>query len=418
MQLTLHGLSQPFPFHLAFNALGALSLVLLGHPQIAAVAFVAYCAIDLVKQHLVDRWLAVAAHTSQTAGFGKLMPLCFARFCVYLAPTASAVLVGAIGELVLFGVQACTLIAVAMAAGMMSRRIFWAFLTPILVAIGAIAVVRMSLSQAAGALVALASLTVLLALMLEGTLRTVLAMHNAFHANVATLRELQVARDQALAERAAAAEAREEARQAGRAKSNFLATMSHEIRTAMNGVLGMAQLLQRDETNSTQRERLAVLIESGDYLLSILNDILDVSNIDAGRLDIMPTPEDLHLFLDRLVGFWGAGADEKGVTLMLKVADSVPNFALVDGLRLRQVLFNLVGNALKFTETGTVEVIAEAVPNGEGAALMHIAVRDTGHGHCGRTPAQSLHALQSGRRVRSSQIWRHGPRTLYRQTAG
>ncbi len=156
--------------------------------------------------------------------------------------------------------------------------------------------------------------------------------------------------------------------------------MSHEIRTPMNGVLGMAQLLQRDETDPAQKARLAVLLDSGDYLLSILNDILDVSKIDAGRLDIMPAPEDVRLFLDRLVGFWGAGADEKGVSLILSVADTVPSFALIDALRLRQVLFNLVGNALKFTEAGSVEVIAEAMPNGEGAVLMHLAVRDTGMG--------------------------------------
>ena len=123
----------------------------------------------------------------------------------------------------------------------------------------------------------------------------------------------------------------------------------------MNGVLGMAQLLQRDETEPAQKERLDVLIESGEYLLSILNDILDVSKIDAGRLDIMPAPEDLRLFLERLVELLGRpGRREGRGASMLDVADSVPAFALIDALRLRQVLFNLVGNALKFTETGSV----------------------------------------------------------------
>ena len=183
-----------------------------------------------------------------------------------------------------------------------------------------------------------------------------------------------------MAERAAADAAREEARQAGRAKASFLATMSHEIRTPMNGVLGMAQLLRRDETNAGQKKRLDVLIESGEYLLSILNDILDVSKIDAGRLDIVPAAEDLRLFLEHLVGFWGAQADEKGVALILDMSASVPEFALFDALRLRQVLFNLVGNALKFTETGCVEVKAQATPNGEGAVLLHLSIKDTGIG--------------------------------------
>jgi hypothetical protein len=156
--------------------------------------------------------------------------------------------------------------------------------------------------------------------------------------------------------------------------------MSHEIRTPMNGVLGMAQLLQRDETDPAQKERLAVLIDSGEYLLAILNDILDVSKIDAGRLDILPAAEDMRLFLERLVGFWGPRADEKGVALELSIAEGVPPFALVDALRLRQVLFNLVGNALKFTDQGSVSVIADAMPNGEGAVLLHVAVKDTGIG--------------------------------------
>jgi len=379
-QLTLNGLLQPFWFYAAFNAVGALSYLLLGHPIVAAVAFAAYCAIDVIQLRLSGRWLAEAHATGDEAGFGKLARLCFVRFSVYLAPVVFIALTGGTAELMLFALEACTLLAVSMAAGMMSRRLFWSFVSPILAALGLVAVVRLAPLQAAGALVSLAALAGLLALMLEGTLRTICAMHRSFNDNVHVMRDLQAARDQAVIERAAADEAREAARQAGRAKANFLATMSHEIRTPMNGVLGMAQLLQRDETDPAQKERLAVLIESGDYLLSILNDILDVSKIDAGRLDILPAPEDLRLFLERVASFWGAAADEKGVALVLDIADSVPRFALVDALRLRQVLFNLIGNALKFTEHGAVEVIAKAMPNGEGAILLHLAVRDTGMG--------------------------------------
>jgi signal transduction histidine kinase/CheY-like chemotaxis protein len=379
-QLTLTGFAQPFPFHLAFNTVGAVAMVLLGHPITAVIALTAYCAIDLIHRPLISRWLATSAGVEETVGFNKLVPVCSSRIAVYLAPTTFLALTGGEGEMLFFAVHACTMMAVAMAAGMLSRRIFWAFVSPILVAIGVVVVGRTAPMQAAAALVMLASLTVLLALMLEGTIRTIATLHAAFNANHAMIPQLEAARDQAVAERAAADEAREEARQAGRAKSNFLATMSHEIRTPMNGVLGMAQLLQRDETNATQKERLAILMDSGEYLLSILNDILDVSKIDAGRLDILPAPEDLRLFFDRLVGFWGAGADEKGVALVLDVAGSVPDFALIDALRLRQVMFNLVGNALKFTEKGSVSVVARATPNGEGAVLLHLAVRDTGIG--------------------------------------
>ena len=379
-ELTLYGFAQPFAFHAIFNGLGAVAFLLLGHPILAAWAFVSYCAVDLVQQALLRRWIPTASQTDERAGFIRIAGLCTARFSVYLAPSVAAVLIGGIGELILYAVQACTLVAVAMAAGMLSRRTFWAFITPIVASLLVVTVAKLTPWQAAGVLLSLTCLTVLLALMLEGTIRTISTLHQAFNSNVRMIPELEAARDQAVAQQSAANEAREEARQAGRAKANFLATMSHEIRTPMNGVLGMAQLLERDETDPKQKERLSVLIDSGEHLLSILNDVLDVSKIDAGRLDITPAAEDLRQFLGRLVSFWGAQADEKGVALILDMADSVPHFAMIDALRMRQVLFNLVGNALKFTQAGSVTIAAKAMPNGEGAVLLHISVSDTGIG--------------------------------------
>jgi two-component system, sensor histidine kinase len=379
-QLTLSGLVQPFAFHFAFDAIIGFSLVMLGHPIAAAATFAVYCAIDLANQAVVRTWMKTATTTSDADGFRRLAPLCAVRMAGYVTPTLLVALGGHRGEIMLFLLQAATLVSVAISASLMARRIFWSFMIPVVVALGVLIAFTLTPWAAAGSALALASLTVLTGLMMEGITRTVQVLHTAFNDNVAMIPELEAARDQAVAERAAADAAREEARQAGRAKSNFLATMSHEIRTPMNGVLGMAQLLQRDETNPTQKERLAVLIDSGEYLLSILNDILDVSKIDAGRLDILPAPEDLPLFLERLVGFWGPRADEKGVALVLDMKPRVPAFALIDALRLRQVLFNLVGNALKFTDTGSVSVIADATPNGEGAVLLHIAVKDTGVG--------------------------------------
>jgi signal transduction histidine kinase/CheY-like chemotaxis protein len=379
-QLTLHGMVHPITFFAVFNAVAGVGFALLGHPLIGLAAFVGYCAIDLTNQHFIRRWLAASADADENKGFGDIALLSAARITGYLIPTVAAALRGGTPELFFFALQACTLVAVAISTGALSRRIFWGFASPVFLALAIVAARLFGPMTVAAVLLSLVSLATLVALMVEGTNRTITVMHQAFVSNVAIMRDLQAARDQAIGERAAADAAREEARQAGRAKANFLATMSHEIRTPMNGVLGMAQLLQRDETNAAQRERLTVLIESGEYLLSILNDILDVSKIDAGRLDILPAADDLRLFLERLVGFWGPRADEKGVALILDMKASVPAFALIDALRLRQVLFNLVGNALKFTDAGSVSVIADATPNGEGAVLLHIAVKDTGVG--------------------------------------
>jgi signal transduction histidine kinase/CheY-like chemotaxis protein len=379
-QMTLAGLVLPLKWHVLANALAAACIVMLGHPLAALLGFTGCCAFDAAHGRVIRHWIVRSGGVPVATGFRQLGILSAARAIVYLAPAAFIALTAHPAELLLFALQAATLLAMGLSAGVLSRQVFWGLAGPGLAASGGLAVFLLPPLPGLGVLLMLTTLVGFLIIMTETSRRVIGAWRFAFLDNVALIPELEGARDQALAERAAADVAREEARQAGRAKSNFLATMSHEIRTPMNGVLGMAQLLKRDETDPTQRERLAVLLDSGGDLLSILNDILDVSKIDAGRLDIMPAPEDLRLFLDRLVGFWGAAADEKGVALILNVADGVPAFALIDALRLRQVLFNLVGNALKFTEAGSVEVIAEAMPNGEGAALLHLAVRDTGIG--------------------------------------
>jgi signal transduction histidine kinase/ActR/RegA family two-component response regulator len=377
--MTLSGFVQPLWFHAVFNALTAVTMTLLGHPLLAAGGFVASCAIDVLNVSLARRRLAGPPATSD-AVFNGLIPICVLRMSVYVAPPTWLALTGGTAELVFFGIQAVTLWCVSMSLSMSSRRVYGALATPVAVAMGVVAWSKLSGWAGVGVGLALATTTLLLALVMEGLVRTVQVLHKAYNANVALIPELETARDQALVQRAAADAAREEARQASRAKANFLATMSHEIRTPMNGVLGMAQLMRRDAENATQAHRLEVLIESGEYLLSILNDILDVSKIDAGRLDILPAPEDLHLFLQRLVSFWGAQADAKGVSLILDVSASVPQHVMIDALRLRQVLFNLVGNALKFTEDGAVELSARAAPEGEGAVRLELIVKDTGIG--------------------------------------
>jgi two-component system, sensor histidine kinase len=175
-------------------------------------------------------------------------------------------------------------------------------------------------------------------------------------------------------------EAQERAETAGRAKADFLATISHEIRTPMNGVLGMLRIVRETPLNPEQRDYLKTASDSAETLLLLLNDVLDFSKIEAGRLELQSAPFAPTLIARAVADLTHARARDKGLQFDLHINDNIPSVILGDSNRVRQILVNLIGNAVKFTERGRVELSLACHERTDTRVVLHFTVTDTGIG--------------------------------------
>ncbi|EOE7465335.1 two-component sensor histidine kinase BarA [Salmonella enterica subsp. enterica] len=199
--------------------------------------------------------------------------------------------------------------------------------------------------------------------------------------------------------------AKKRAQEAARIKSEFLANMSHELRTPLNGVIGFTRLTLKTELNPTQRDHLNTIERSANNLLAIINDVLDFSKLEAGKLILESIPFPLRNTLDEVVTLLAHSSHDKGLELTLNLKNDVPDNVIGDPLRLQQVITNLVGNAIKFTESGNIDILVEKRALSNTKVQIEVQIRDTGIGIPERDQSRLFQAF---RQADASISRRHG----------
>jgi two-component system, sensor histidine kinase len=347
-------------------AITTLAMALLGHVVAATVQVIVLGGVDLVSQRLYRRWRKVADQESQVEVIRLGLLVC-TRNAVAIAGLLYVALVDArpvAMDAMLLMTTVSLLVTVTQSC--FSSRLFTMATFPQMAALLTVLLSHYAHASGMSVLLLFGVLALVLWLIAVGAEKARDGFIAAQAEKDEMIRSLEAARD--------AAQAGEQA------KATFLATMSHEIRTPMNGVLGMAQVLKNSPLDPAQTDQINTLIQSGEFLMSILNDILDLSKIEAGRMEAAPEASDLHALLRHLAAFWTPRAQEKSVALNIETAANVPQHVMLDPVRVRQILFNLIGNALKFTERGAITVMVDGAPMDDGRFELHVTVADTGVG--------------------------------------
>ncbi len=348
---------------LLYGAWGVAGVVLamLGHWQVGMVTSLAGAAADILFQRRLEV-LSRSPAMPPEAGIRRLTPIVATRFSLGVAGPLIVVVIdhGPAIMLTVMMLQAWS-ICVALAQFCAVPRLFYVAITPPLMTVVVSMWPYLGGPYAPALVLSLSLLVLMLAVIGRQVGKVWQAWSTSWAQNANLISELR--------------EARQAADAASQAKSTFLATMSHEVRTPLNGILGMAQVMALHPLHPEQHERVKIIQRSGEALLGTLNAVLDLSRIEAGRLELVDGHMEPEILIADSVQAFEAAADLKGVRLSARCDDSAAGMFRGDPIRVRQIVDNLVGNAVKFTEAGHIDVHA-CVVNHE----LCIAVTDTGCG--------------------------------------
>lgn len=370
---TLVGALQPWPISALFNVLIAAALAAFCGPWIALAFGLGSFVLDQVLQAIFRSRLPEVDTAPAGPGLNLVAACLFVRSCAWMvAPLAMIWSGGGPAAYTVMALSMATLAASANAVGWMSRRVCVAMGSPPAIAAIAAAAPGLSPAHAAGVAASVLSFLLSFALIIFATRRIIDGAADAHAQSNAAMRELRAALAQS-----EEAECRAEA--ASRAKSQFLANMSHEIRTPMNGIIGMNELLLRTRLTASQRQYAETVQTSAHALLGIIDDILDISKLEAGKLEIETIDFRLGEVIGPAVDLLAPQALDKGLTLTYDIDAGADGPLRGDPTRLRQVLLNLVANGVKFTDHGGVEVQARGQAQA-GRTRIRVEVRDTGIG--------------------------------------